>query len=594
MMKKVLFLAICVLNISYTFANMISYQVYFHRPESHYVEVEMQFTTQDSGTSELYMPVWTPGSYMVREYSRHVDQVVLTHENGKVIPIQKTAKNIWSFDSEAQAKYILKYRVYGFEMSVRTNHIDADHATLNGAPTFITLRNAEHLPHTITFHPKNDWKVISTSLKENGSPWKRIAANYDELVDSPVEIGNHEVLFFDVKGVPHEMAMVGESNMDKDVFVKELQKIIEQEILLFGKKHPCERYVFINHHTENVYGGLEHLHSSLNMIPRWNYTERANYLQSISLLAHEYFHLWNVKRIRPEELGPFDYEQENYTRQLWAIEGVTSYYDDYFVYLAGVSSQKEYLDIVASNINRVVNTPGDTHQSLTESSFDAWVKYYRQHENTHNTQVNYYVKGATVVTALNLLILNETKGQKSMDDVMRALYDLYLQRPEKGFSEAEILAICEQIAEVSLKAFFDQHIYGTTPIDYSQYLDFVGLELVPQEQRAYSLGWSWNIKDGKYIISKIDDGSSAAQAGLSAEDEIIAMNGYRISSQWEKMLSNYNVGDEIELLISRYGKIRSLNMKLLPNAQVKYSIQTKDSATDEQVQLRNIWLKNAQ
>lgn len=571
---------------------MIQYQVYFPRPEAHYVEIEMQFKAPQSGISELYMPVWTPGSYMVREYSRHVDQVDLKNAQGEKIPIEKNAKNIWQFDAKASSTYTLTYRVYGFELTVRTNHIDADHAMLNGAPTFITLKGSEYLPHHISIQPKKDWKAISTSLKENGSPWKRIAANYDEVVDSPIEIGNHEVLHFEAGGIPHELALVGESNMNKELFVKELQTILNKELEIVGGTHPCERYVFIVHHTDNVYGGLEHLHSSLNMIPRWNYSDRDKYLQSISLLAHEYYHLWNVKRIRPVELGPFDYLQENYTRQLWAIEGVTSYYDDYFVYLAGICTEKEYLDLVAGNINRVLNTPGDELQTLGESSYDTWIKYYRQHENTHNNQVNYYVKGATVVAALNFLILKETKGEKSMDDVMRALYALYLKRPEKGYTEEEILAICEQVAGTSLKSFFDQHIFGVTPIPYEEYFQYVGLTLKSNAVKDYSFGWTLSTKEGKYIITKVDEGGSASAAGLSAEDEVLAVNGFRINSQWEKFISDKKVGDTFELLISRYGKIRAVQMTLLPNAPVKYSVQLLEDATPEQVQLRNLWLKS--
>lgn len=570
---------------------MIAYQVYFKHPEAHYVEIEMTFSPLQAGDVELYMPVWTPGSYMVREYSRHVDQVQLQKASGASVQIDKKSKNIWSFKADEATSYKLIYRIYGFEWSVRTNHVDADHAMINGAPTFITVKGQEKLPHHVTFHPKYDWKVISTSLSANGSEWKRVAANYDELVDSPVEIGNHEVIHFKVGGVPHELALVGSSNMDKRQFVSELQTIIQQEIDLFGKAHPCERYVFIVHHTDNVYGGLEHLHSSLNMLPRWNYTERSAYLQSISLLAHEYFHLWNVKRIRPVELGPFDYLQENYTRQLWAIEGVTSYYDDYFVYLAGVASEKEYLNIVAANINRVLNTPGDSYQSLAESSFDAWVKYYRQHENTNNNQVNYYVKGATVVTALNLLILQSSNGEKSLNDVMKALYEMYLSRPEKGYTEEELLTLCEEVAGISLKSFFEDHIFGTLPINYAEYLAYAGIDMVDQSTSEYGLGWSLSVKDGKYVISKVDEGSSASLAGLSAEDEILAINGYRINAQWEKFLYDAKVGSSIEVLISRYGKVRTLQVKLLPNPQVKYVLAFNENPTPEQLKIRQAWLK---
>ncbi len=570
---------------------MISYQVYFRQPELHYVEVEMTFPVSKPEEVELYMPVWTPGSYMIREFSRHIDMVRVKRSGAEKITIQKINKNTWRFSADKAGDYQVSYRVYANEISVRTNHVDAEHATLNGAPTFLAVKGLENATHTITFHPHENWKVISSSLPESGSLWIRIAESYDLLVDSPTEIGNQEVLTFEAGGIPHELALVGPSNADKEKLMKELKTIIEEEVKLFGKPHPCKRYVFILHHTEDVYGGLEHLHNSVNMVPRWNYDTRDKYLQTISLLAHEYFHLWNVKRIRPEELGPFDYSQENYTRQLWAIEGVTSYYDDYFVYLAGVSDQKEYLKIVAENINKVENTPGDEMQSLAESSFDTWIKYYRQHENTHNNQVNYYVKGATVVTALNLLILKATKGVKSMDDVMRALNELYLKRPEKGYSEKEMLAITELIAGISLDDFFERHIYGTEPLDYNAYLSYAGLELKDTSDARYDIGWSVSNKEGKFIVAKIDAGSSAAVAGINANDEVLAVNGFRMNSQWSKCLYDKSAGDEVDVIISRSGRIHTFRMRLLPNQKKSYVIHVIENPDAGQLKIREAWLR---
>lgn len=580
------------LSVSQLFASMISYQVYFHQPELHYVEVEMSVPVSQPGLAELYMPVWTPGSYMVREFSRHVDQLSVSDNHQKLHSVLKTEKNIWTFQAENSGTYLIRYRVYANELTVRTNHVDAEHAMLNGAPTFLTVRGYEQFPVQIIFHPHKSWEVISTSLKQGSNQWERFAENYDLLVDSPVEIGNHEVIAFEAGGISHELALVGPSNANTKKVVQDLKAIIEQEVKLFGKKHPCDYYLFILHHTENMYGGLEHLHSSLNMVPRWNYEPRDKYLQTISLLAHEYFHLWNVKRIRPVELGPFDYLKENYTRQLWTIEGVTSYYDDYFVYLAGVASENEYLNIVAENINKVVNTPGDTVQTLAESSFDAWVKYYRQHENTHNNQVNYYVKGATVVTALNLMILKETQGKKSLDDIMRALYGLYLSRPEQGYTEAEILAVCEQVTGISLKSFFEQHIFGTAPIDYAAYLVYAGLELKEKSSENYHFGWNLTHKDGKYIISKVDERGSAAFAGLNADDEVLAVNGFRINSQWERSMFGKGVGSEVEILVSRAGRVRAFTVKLLPNPKKNYFILKTNNPTKQQLEIREAWLKN--
>lgn len=570
---------------------MISYQVYFRQPESHYVEIEMKFSVDNTETVQLYLPVWTPGSYMVREYSKNLDQFQVFDASQNRIPFQKTSKNTWSFTPDKKGEFSIHYRIYANEWSVRTNHVDIDHAMINGAPTFLAVKGLEQTAHQIIFHPYGNWKVISSSLPEDGNEWIRIAENYDLLVDSPTEIGNHEILTFDVENVLHEVALVGNSNLDRMSFLKDLKAIVREEIRLFATDHPCKRYLFIIHHTENIYGGLEHLNCSLNMVPRWNYQGRDKYLQSISLLAHEYFHLWNVKRIRPVELGPFDYQQENYTRQLWAIEGVTSFYDDYFLYLSGVSSIAEYLKTVVENINKVANTPGDAFQTLAESSFDAWVKYYRQNENTQNNQVSYYVKGATVVTALNILIINATHGEQSLDDVMRALYLRYLQNPENGYTEEELLTVCESIAGISLKEFFDQHIYGNEPIDYAYYFSLAGLELYETNEDKYQFGWSINNKEGKYIIAKVDINTSAALAGLNAEDEILAINGYRMNAQWERGLYDKSVGDEIELIVSRYGIIKNISLELTTSDKKNYTLHIDRKPTPEQARVRKAWLR---
>lgn len=570
---------------------MISYQVYFRQPELHNIEIEMKISVDNTEPVQLYMPVWTPGSYMVREYSKNLDQFQVFNESKKNVSFQKNSKNTWSFIPEKVGEYFIHYRIYANEWSVRTNHVDIDHAMLNGAPTFIAVKGWENKTHQIIFHPQEHWKVISSSLLEDGNEWIRIAENYDLLVDSPTEIGNHEVLTFNVKNVLHEVALVGISNLDRMSFLKDLKAIVQEEIKLFATDHPCKRYLFIIHHTENVYGGLEHLNCSLNMVPRWNYEPRDKYLQSMSLLSHEYFHLWNVKRIRPKELGPFDYQQENYTRQLWAIEGVTSFYDDYFLYLSGVSSITEYLKTVTENINKVVNSPGDTFQTLVESSFDAWVKYYRQNENTHNNQVSYYVKGATVVTALNLLILDATNAEKSMNDVMRALYQSYLQNKKNGYTEEELLEVCETVAGISLKEFFDQHIYGNEPIDYAYYLSLAGLQLYETNEDLYQFGWTINNKEGKYIISKIDINTSVAQAGLNAEDEILAINGYRMSAQWERSLYDKSAGDEIEVIVSRYGIIRNFTIELQASQKKNYTVHFDKRSSSEQLRIRKAWLR---
>ncbi len=570
---------------------MILYKLKFVRPEQHYVEVELSFDLPENEQTLLYMPVWIPGSYMIREFSRHLDRFQVKNETGEKIHYEKISKNQWVFNSREAGKYQVSYRLYAFEMTVRTNHVDASHALINGAATFLAIQGKENRTHRIIISPYKSWNEISTSLKPTDHKWVRDAESYEILADSPIEIGNQEIISFSAGGIKHELAIAGQSNMDKEKTIRDLKSIIEQEVRLFDKEHPCQKYVFILHHTDRVYGGLEHLNSSVNMLPRWDYAPRNRYLKSISLLSHEYFHLWNVKRIKPAELTTFDYQKENYTRQLWAIEGITSYYDDYFVYLAGVSGESEYLKIVADNISGVVNTPGNGEQSLTESGFDTWIKFYRPHENSHNTQVSYYTKGATVVTALNLLILSETSGEKSLDDVMRTLYEKYLADPKDGYTEEELIQIFQQTAESDLSDFFKKYIYGTDWLDYNFYLMLAGLELVNEENEDFSFDWELNQQDGNYFVSKINAGSSAEEAGINVQDEIISINGYRFEKDWQNLVYGKKEGDSVELLISRRGEIKSFNPILKYSRLKNYTIRKIENPTEKQILIRNKWLK---
>ncbi|HZH68609.1 MAG TPA: hypothetical protein VFD65_05365 [Chitinophagales bacterium] len=561
---------------------MIRYKIYFRQFEQHYVNVEMHFSIKKEGEVQLYLPVWTPGSYMVREYARNLDQLRVVDVEGDVVQVSKVNKNHWVFHSKGGDSYTVTYRLYAYELTVRTNFVDSEQAMLNGAPTFLAVKNYEHLIHRVNIVPNDHWEVISTSMPMvNGNRWVREATCYDELVDSPIQIGNHEVVEFHAGGIDHELALIGPSNIDIEKTLQDLIAIVEEEVKLFGQKHPCDDYLFILHHTENTYGGLEHLASSLNMVPRWNYQPREKYLQTISLLSHEYFHLWNGKRIRPASLGPFDYSQENYSSLLWAIEGVTSFYDDYFVYLAGVCSEEEYLNIVAKNIERVLNTPGDTVQSLTEASFDAWIKYYRSNENSHNTQVSYYVKGAVVVLVLNILIITKSKGKKSFNDVMRALYQLYLSDPSNGYTETDLFRVFEEVNGWSLHEFYEQHINGVEPVDIFKYLSYAGLDLI--EKVEHSLGWTLIEKGDRFLISKIEANSSIDLAGLNVHDEVIAIDDFRMNSSWKSFLHKKGVGDKFSVIVSRAGRIMTFEVAYIEFGKKSYSIEKIKHLTEEQL-----------
>jgi predicted metalloprotease with PDZ domain len=571
----------------------IYYKVSIPNPNDHYVFVEMTFDPNGQESAEVYMPVWTPGSYMIREFSKNLDMFKAVDSLGNPLVTNKITKNRWKIETKGHNVVKVSYRVYAFELSVRTSFVDDSHATLNGASIFLGLEGPEapRFAHHIEIVPRPEWKVISNTLEKEGNDWKRVAYHYDLLVDSPFEIGNHEEIPFDAAGVKHTLALVGPSNIYKIQVVKDLQAIIAQQAAVFNTEHPCEQYLFLVIHTEKTYGGLEHLNSSCNMVPRWNYAPRDKYLQSISLLSHEYFHLWNVKRIRPLGLGPFNYNQENHTKHLWVSEGFTNYFDNYFVYRAGVSTKEEYLGLLAEDLNIAVNTPGNQYQSLAESSYDAWIKYYRQNENSNNTQVSYYTKGGTVALALNAIILDATNGEKSLNDVMRQLYSVAIGDPQRGFRDRELWLAFELTAGKSLKPFFDDYVFGTKPLDYAQYLKLCGLELVnTNDSSQVYLGWTTQWKEGKLTVNKVEAGCSAQVSGLSAEDEILAIDGFRVMEGFEKLFKNKKPGETIQVLISRAGIISTIPVVLKADHRVKYQIIPIEKPTAKQAKIRKAWL----
>lgn len=589
---RTLFILFFILTQSNLQAMTIKYQLSFPDPHTHNTYVTMTISQINQPELEVSMPVWTPGSYMLREYAQHIDQFDVLDGNDKNVAFDKVDKNTWQLETEGVSKVVIQYRVYCFLATVRTNFVDADHAALNGAPTFLYVEGQQDLPVEVTVKPNKSWKQIATPMSQKGkNKWVRTAKNYDELVDSPIEVGNFETYNFKAGGIPHEVAIFGDNNGDNKRFVKDLTKVCQVTTDVFGG-HPCDDYLFIIHNTENRYNGLEHSHSTVCQVPRWDYFPHSKYCRTMGLMSHEYFHLWNIKRIRPAALESFDYNQENYTKQLWIAEGVTSYYDDYIVYLSDIFTKEQYLNAVAKNINTVVNNPGDEVQSLTEASHDAWIKYYRQNENSVNNLVSYYTKGATTVMVLDFIIMNATKGKKSFQDVMRKLYADYLANPEEGYTEKEFLSVVEGVAGIQLDDFFQRHIYGKEPIDYAKYLDLMGLELEDQnaDNVAVDLGMSVNWEEGRLLVKKVKAGFGAFESGLNVNDEIIAINDYRVFKDYEKILAQSRIGDKAEFLIDRGGKIRTIEVNLTANANVKYKIVEKKRAGKLAKQLRAKWL----
>ncbi|HET7322194.1 MAG TPA: hypothetical protein VFI96_06840, partial [Longimicrobiaceae bacterium] len=355
------------------------YQLSMPEPHSHLFQVEIRLDAD--GPVELAMPSWTPGSYLMREFARHV-QNFSAECDGAPVAWQKVSKSVWRVEAPTGRELTVRYRVYANETSVRTSHLDSTHGYVNGASVFLFVRGREQEPIELEIDAPEDWRA-TTSLPARGD-FHFTARNYDELVDSPVEIGTHTLLEWEQEGVPHRYAIWGRGNYDADRLVADTRRIIAAESEMFGGL-PYDQYTFILHLLPEGRGGLEHAASSSLQASRWTF-EGEQYEDFLALVAHEFFHVWNAKRIRPEVLGPFDYTAENYTRNLWVVEGLTTYYTDLMIRRAGIISEERYLKRLADSIGRMQMLPGRRHQTLEESSFDTWIRFYRPDEHTPNSQ----------------------------------------------------------------------------------------------------------------------------------------------------------------------------------------------------------------
>jgi len=568
----------------------ITYTVSFPEAQAHYADIEMKISGLKQNELELKMPVWTPGSYLVREFERNIESLSAS-ANGKPLAAVKTRKNIWQLHTAGISNVTVKYRVYAFEISVRTSFIDASHAFLSSPDMFLYPGNMLHAPATIHIKPYKDWNTVSTSLeKVNGDAFTRHSPDFDILFDSPIEIGTQDVFDFDADGVHYEVCMQGGGSYDKDRLKKDLAKVVAQEVAIFGE-NPNKHYTFIVHNALKSGGGLEHLSSTTLGASRDAYATERGYQNFLSLAAHEHFHLWNVKRLRPIVLGPFDYDNENYTTNLWIAEGFTAYYQDIIVRRTQLYTPENYLGVLAEDINLLENSEGAKVQTLAQASYDAWIKAYRPNENSGNSTISYYTKGSVIALLLDLEIIQDSKGQYSLDDVMKYMYNEYYKVKKRGYTDAEFKAGLEKFAGKNLDDFYAKYINGLNPVDYNHYLGFAGYrisdELADNNDPALGLTFVANIP--RLIVATVTRNSAAWKDGINVNDEIIAIDDEPVTEAG-KLLTGKKVGDKIKVTLIRDGLSMEIPVTLLKSTKVKYKIEELPNPSAEQLAVRKKWL----
>ncbi|MGB5632467.1 MAG: M61 family metallopeptidase [Waterburya sp.] len=568
----------------------LSYQVAMSQPASHLFEVTLQVSNWQSATLDLKMPVWTPGSYLVREYARHLQDFTATGSMGD-LSSQKLGKNYWQIATAGVTEIKVSYRLYANELTVRTNHLDATHGYFNGAALFFFVPGLEQQPIKVKIvPPQSDWQVTTTLLKVAGEANTFLAQDFDTLVDTPIEVGTQQVHSFEVLGKPHSLAIWSQGNAKPEQIIADTTKIIETEAEMFGGL-PYEQYLFLLHLSGSGYGGLEHKDCCTLNYPRFGFRDREKYERFIQLVAHEFFHLWNVKRIRPKALETFDYETENYTTSLWFCEGTTSYYDILIPLRAGIYNRQTCLKNLSKDINKYLNTIGRTVQPLGESSYDAWIKLYRRDAYSDNNQISYYLKGELVSLLIDLLIRAKYNNKRSLDDVMRLMWSRFGQK-EVGFTETQLRDAIAEVAQVNLNDFFSRYIETTEELPLDDYLDPFGLYLktIAGSDIPY-LGIKVESENNREVIKFVAAESPAALGGIDPRDELLAVDGIKVDAQsLDERLKDYQAGDIIQITVFHKDELKTLPVTLGKPQSNSYELVIKDDLSPEQQQNLTGWL----
>ena len=569
----------------------IHYSIIPSNPAAHLFDVTCTIEQPDPLGQQLWLPAWIPGSYMIRDFAKNVVNLQATDSHGE-IAVMKLDKQTWRC-APSTGPLTVRYTVYAYDLSVRSAHLDTSHAYFNGSSVFVAVQGQENQAVEVdirlpTQECAKTWRVATTLARIDTplfAPGIYAAKDYEELIDHPVEMADFDEVAFDVNGTPHHIVISGRHHADLARLAMDVQSICQAQVAVFDELPAMERYLFLLMVVGEGYGGLEHRNSSSLICSRKDLpvkrmtTPDDGYITLLGLFSHEYFHTWNVKRIKPAEFIPYPLKQETYTRQLWAFEGITSYYDDLGLVRSGVIDENKYLELLGRNITRVMRGSGRLKQSLRESSFEAWTKFYKQDENAANAIVSYYAKGAMFALALDMKLRELTGNSKSLDDVMRRLWQDH-GKPGVGVDENTIQTIANEVSGQSFGDFFAQYLDTTEDLPLNELCQPIGMNLksriadslddlggIPSKNNhaspVFNLGARFIPDPSGIRVQFIFDDGDLQRAGVAANDVIIAINGLKASKDnLASLLTPYNIGDQIALHIFRRDELMHFNVTL--------------------------------
>ena len=578
------------------------HRISFANRHNQYVDVRLRLPVETAEV-ELVMPSWTPGSYLIRDYAAQLERLHVSGAAGNRLAVRKISKNRWLVNCAGEREINASYSIWAGELGVNTSWVESEFAVLNGAGIFLFSPASRGWPQTVTVELPSEWKRIYTSLPQMGGAQPYIARDYDELVDNPFLLGNAPEYRFTVADQEYILVNQGETQLwDGPKSAQDVSSIVAA-VQTFWQFNPLDRpYYFLNIIAQGN-GGLEHDYSTVLLADSWQMRYREEYARWLALVTHEFFHAWNVRRMRPEALNQYDYEREAYTRELWLAEGLTSYYDNLLLFRSGLITVEEYFTLLAAEFRNYETAPGKRVRSAELASFDAWIKHYKPDANTINSAVSYYRKGSLIGFVTDAAIRRETENQASLDTLMRDMYRQYGPHVNggRGYPPGAFETLLESLAGEKIRQQVVALLTTTRDPDIDDALKWYGLELdrAPSRTAAVAVGRPvpvdfgvlWDPQAPTLVAESVLNGGTGSQAGMLPADELLAIDGFRVTKETlpDRML-RLTPGEKADLLLVRHGRVMTLTVAVQEAIADKYQIEIRPDIRQRQKDRMSAWL----
>lgn len=559
------------------------YQISITAPEHHLADIEMKFDVA-AGTQVVSLPAWRSGKYQILDLANGVRHFQVQDSRGTTLAFSKIEKSSWQFETKAAGVVTVRYQLYANQLEQRTRHIDDTHAYLNASAVLMYHASQRLQPVKVQLQVPAGWRSTS-GMQRGDNPHMFIADNYDVLADSPIETGVHQAFTFSADQRDYEVVIWGQGNYDAPTLVKDLQKLVQQAPSIW-QGYPYQRYLFIIHATGGAKGATEHLNSTVIQRERFSFGSRADYLAFLSTAAHELIHTWNVKAYRPSEMVPYDYLQPNYSKLLWISEGSTSYFQNQLLLRAGLMTHDEFYADLAKRLDRFERLPGAQVQSVAESSFDNWISLGGDHAD--NFSVNIYSEGYLVSWMLDHFILQQSGLKASYRTLHQELYRRYAKTT--AFTAGDVQQIAAELTGQSLQQFWQQQVESPLTLQADEILAAAGLQRIKAKKQQAWIGISSQPRQGVEHINKVERDSPAWHAGLTADDQIVAVDQLQLTQPMTSRLKDYKAGQAITLTFFRSGRLMEAKVKLAELPAEPSKIKPIASPASQQKAYHRAWL----